>query len=86
MVTLTLYDLTSDFDIFLASHKDKDITLGQREMNLEDLLDSTVNIVFTGRLRMEYFDGKGATRNGIRWGISVERGKLVALLNKHLAM
>lgn len=47
-ITPTLYDLTSNFYIFLAGHKDKDITLRQRKMDLKDLLNSTVNIVFTG--------------------------------------
>lgn len=55
-------------------------------MNLEDLLDSAVNIVFTGRLRMEHFDRKSPTGNGICWSISVECGELVSSLNRVSAM
>ena len=51
-------------------------------MNLEDLLDSAVNVVFTGRLRMKHFDGESTTRNGICWRISIERGELVSSLNR----
>lgn len=50
-------------------------------MNLENLLDSAVNIVFTGGLRMKYFDRECTTGNGIRWGISIEPGELVSSLN-----
>jgi len=51
-------------------------------VNLEDLLDSAVNIVIAGGLRMKYFDRECTTGNSVRWGISVEPGELVSSLNK----
>lgn len=50
-------------------------------MNLEDLLDSAVNVVFAWRLGMEYVDGEGTSGNGICWRDSVERGELVSLVD-----
>ena len=46
-------------------------------MNLQDLLDSAVHVVFAWRLRVECLDGECSTGNGEGWCIAEEFGKLV---------
>lgn len=72
----TLYDLTSDFDVFLTSHENQDVARRKREVDLQDLFYSTVYIIFTRRLRMKHLHRERSTRNSISRCVSVEIGEL----------
>ena len=42
----TLYDLAGNFNVFLTSHENQDIARWKRQMDLKDLFDSTIDVVF----------------------------------------
>lgn len=45
---LTLNDRTRHLDILLTCHEDENISWGIRQMNLQDLLDRTIDVIFAG--------------------------------------
>jgi len=72
----TIDNLASDFDVLLASHKDQNIAHRLGKMNLENLLDRTVDVVFTRRPGVRDVDGESATWNCEGWSIAVEAREL----------
>ena len=76
---LTSNDLTCDLDILLPSHEDQDITSWMREMNLQRLLDCTVDIVFARRFAEQYIHWKCSARNSEAWRLVVEVRELCRL-------
>ena len=69
---LTLDDLAGHFDVLLSGHEDEDVTRRQREMDLQDLLDSAVDIVLARRLRVEDLDRESSPRDSERGCVPVE--------------
>lgn len=73
----TLHNLTCDFDVFLASHKDQNVTWWQSKMNLKDLFHGAIDIIFARGFRVEDFNGEGSSWNCVGRRISVEAGELI---------
>jgi predicted nucleotidyltransferase len=71
-----LYNLTSDLDIFLSSHENKYVSRWKGEVNLQDLLHSTIHVILTGRLGVECLNGECATRDSKARSGSIKIGKL----------
>jgi hypothetical protein len=67
-----LYDLASDLNVLLPSHEYEYISRGQRKVNLEDLLHSTIYIVVTGRLGVECLDRESTTGDREAGSTSIE--------------
>jgi hypothetical protein len=60
----TIDDIASRLNVFLTGHEDQDITRRMRYVNLESLLDSTVDVVLAGGLAEEDVDGERSSRDG----------------------
>ena len=77
----TFHNLTSNFNVFLSSHKHENITWRHQEMYLKDLFHSTIDIVFTRQFGMEYFHREGAAGNSVIQGLSIKVEKLRKIVN-----
>ena len=64
------------FDVLLASHEDEDVAWWMRQVDLESLLDSAVNVVFAWRLAEKLVHRESPTRNSEGGSVIVEGREL----------
>ena len=76
MQSRTINDLTCDLNVLLACHEHENIAWRQGQVNLQYLLDCTIDVVLAWRLRMEDLDRESTTWNGETRGIAVKAGEL----------
>lgn len=76
---LTLHDLTSDLNVFLASHENEDIPRRETEVDLQNLLDRRIHVIFAWAPRVRDFDRESSTRDGEARCIAVELGELLCI-------
>ena len=72
----TLDDLAGDLNVFLTRHEDQNIARRERKMNLEDLLDRAIDIVFARGLGVEDLNRERPSRDGESRRIAIERREL----------
>ena len=72
----TFHDVTRRGDILLAGHEDENVSGGIGQVDLQDLLDGTVDVVFAWRLAVEDFDGESPAGNRVGRGITKETREL----------
>ena len=72
----TFHDVASRCDILLTGHEDEDVSGWVGKVNLQDLLDGTVDVVFTWRLAVKDFDRESPAGNRVGRSIAKESRKL----------
>lgn len=76
MIKSLLDNLASNLDVFLTGHKYEDVPRRKREMDLKNLFDGAVDVVFAGRFGVEYLDRECSARNGVTGRVPVKSGEL----------
>jgi hypothetical protein len=79
LIGLALHHLTCNFDVFLTSHEHKNIAGRETEMDLEDLLDGRVNVIFARAFGVEGLDRERSTRDGEAWCRAIEIAELLGV-------
>jgi hypothetical protein len=76
---LTLHDLTSNLDVFLTSHENENIPRRATEVDLQNLLDRRIYVIFAWAPRVRDFDREGSARDSEARCIAVELGELLCI-------